>query len=92
MSTIQVSMDHLNVRATALKTTSESFTKLLLNSIDAQSTLSVIQNAVRTHEEANGNHVRIGEHLRTSSILIMDIGKRFFEIDTSVANTMGVKS
>ena len=92
MSTIQVNIDHLNARATALKTASESFTKLPLNSIDARSTLSVVQNAIRTHEEANGNHVRVGEHLRTSATLIMDIGVRFFEMDTSAASTMGIKS
>jgi len=92
MSAIQVNIDTLNTSATALKVAGESFTELPLNSVDTQSTISFVQNAIHTHEEANGNHLLVGEYLMISADLIMDIGERFFEMDASAASKIGIKS
>lgn len=88
---IQINLDHLNTRANSLKTAGEAFTNPALEPIDIQSTLSIVQNSIDTHEQTNQNHMRMSEYLINSANLITDIGQGFFELDQEAASAMGIK-
>ena len=92
MSDIRINMQALTVRTNALRAAAETFTEQSLGEVDTKSTLSIVQNSINGFEQTNQNHVQMGEYLVASANKILDIGERFFDLDTSAANTMGIEA
>ena len=90
MKAISIDRDILNTRASALKNAGEMFTAQTLDTIDNQSTITVVQNSIEAHEAADVAHQTLGQTLVESAEHIEHIGERFFEIDEVFANKMGL--
>ena len=87
---IQVNINNLNTRVTALRTAGGAFTPQRLNSIDERSTISAVRNSVTAHNKSNQIHMIVGEYLVQSADLVQDIGMRFFELDQDAASIMAL--
>ena len=94
MSQIEVNINNLTTRTTTLKNASERFVQRTLSYVDNRSTLSIVKNSFYAHEQTNLAHLDFSRYLLKSASLIEEIGEGFFELDTTVANTIhtGIQS